>query len=99
MGVLVNGINIFGVGSPCGFSSKCPEQGGPSKYVDAVVSEGHTVDGCGGHPAPTHQYHVHSGIGMTTNYKREMCQLPQDVAGEHSKLLGWLFDGFGIYGR
>lgn len=26
MGVLRNGVDIFGVGSPCGFSSKCPEQ-------------------------------------------------------------------------
>jgi len=49
MGVLLNGVNIFGVGSPCGFSSKYPENGGPSKYVDVVDSEGHTTDQCGGH--------------------------------------------------
>ena len=31
-----SGVNIFGVGSPCGFSSKCPDQGAPTKWVDAV---------------------------------------------------------------
>ena len=74
-------------------------QGGPSKYVDAVEAEGHTVDTCGGHAAPTHQYHLHSGVGMTTNQLRESCELPTDVAGQHSSLLGWMFDGYGLYGR
>ena len=31
MGVLLNGVNVFGVGSPCGYSSQCPQDGGPSK--------------------------------------------------------------------
>ena len=99
IGVLMNGVNIFGVGSPCGYSSKCPQQGGPSQWVDAVESEGHTVDSCGGHAAPSHQYHIHSGVGMVTSEGRRKCQLPVDVVGEHSELLGWLFDGFGLYGR
>lgn len=99
IGVLFNGVNIFGVGSPCGYSSKCPSNGGPSQYVDAVESEGHTVDPCGGHPAPTHQYHVHSGVGMTTNELRQSCKLPIDEPKSHSELLGWMFDGYGLYGR
>ena len=99
LGVLTNGVNIFGVGSPCGYSSKCPDQGAPSKYVDAVESEGHTVDYCGGHPAPTLQYHIHSGVGITTNSGRQACGLAVDTPGEHSALLGWLFDGIGLYGR
>ena len=98
MGVLKNGVNIFGVGSPCGFSSKCPEDGGPTIYVDAVEAEGHTVDFCGGHPAPTNQYHVHSGTKITTSSARQTCQLPVDTPGKHSELLGWMFDGFGLYG-
>ena len=32
LGVLKNGVRIFGVGSPCGFSSKCPDEGGPTKW-------------------------------------------------------------------
>ena len=99
MGVLINGVNVFGVGSPCGFSSKCPQDGGPSKYVDAVEAEGHTVDSCGGHAAPTHQYHIHSGVGMTSNELRMKCSLPIDVEKEHSSLVGWMFDGYGLYGR
>lgn len=99
MGVLKNGVNIFGVGSPCGFSSKCPQDGGPTKWVDAVESEGHTVDFCGGHAAPTNQYHIHSGVGMNSSSQREACQLPMDTPGQHSVLLGWLFDGYGMYGR
>lgn len=99
MGVLLNGVNIFGVGSPCGFSSKCPQDGGPSKWVDAVESEGHTVDMCGGHAAPTHQYHIHSGVGLVTAEQRKTCELPVDTAQEHSRMLGWMFDGYGLYGR
>ena len=99
IGVMKNGVNIFGVGSPCGYSSKCPNEGGPSQYVDAIESEGHTVDQCGGHPAPTNQYHIHSGIGIMTNDGRTKCGLATDIAGQHSPLLGWLFDGYGMYGQ
>ncbi len=60
---------------------------------------GHTVDGCGGHPAPTHQYHVHSGIGMETSDLRKTCGLPVDEPKTHSELLGWMFDGYGLYGK
>lgn len=99
MGVLWNGVNVFGVGSPCGYSSKCPEDGGPTKWVDAVESEGHTVDQCGGHAAPTDQYHIHSGVGLNTSAQRVECKMPTDTAGQHSALLGWMFDGVGLYGR
>ena len=99
IGVLVNGVQVFGVGSPCGFSSDCTEDGAPTDYVDAVDSEGHTVDFCGGHAAPTGGYHIHSGIEFVTAKQRKACKLPVDVEGEHSQLLGWMFDGFGLYGR
>lgn len=99
MGVLKSGVMVFGVGSPCGYSSKCPDEGAPTKYVDAVESEGHTVDQCGGHPAPTGQYHVHSEIGFNTSEGRGACKLPKDTVGQHSELLGWMFDGFGLYGH
>ena len=99
IGVLVNGVQVFGVGSPCGFNSDCSDEGAPTDYVDAVDSEGHTVDHCGGHAAPTGNYHVHSAIGISTSAEREACELPADVEGEHSQRLGWMYDGFGIYGR
>jgi hypothetical protein len=99
MGVLTSGVMVFGVGSPCGYSSKCPEDGAPTKYVDAVESEGHTVDQCGGHAAPTHDYHIHSSVGINSSTSQVQCKVSPDVAGQHSPLFGWMFDGFGLYGR
>ena len=99
LGVLINGVNIYGVGSPCGFGASCPNNGGPSNYVDAVESEGHTVDQCGGHASPSRAYHVHSNLGFNITDGRHSCQLPVDVSGEHSQLLGWMFDGYAIYGQ
>ena len=101
LGVLLNGVNIFGVGSPCGFGSPCPEDDSqaPSMYVDAVESEGHTTDQCAGHSSPTGEYHVHSNLGFNDTTGRQVCQLPVDTPGEHSQLLGWMFDGYGIYGQ
>lgn len=99
LGVLLNGVNIFGVGSPCGFGSRCPRDGGPTLYVDAVESEGHTTDQCAGHSSPTGAYHVHSNLGFNSSSGRQTCQLPVDTPGEHSQLLGWMFDGYGIYGQ
>lgn len=101
LGVFENGVFIFGVGSPCGFGSDCPDENSaaPSEYVDAVESEGHTVDSCGGHAAPTGHYHMHSGLSLDVASQRQACGLPLDTSGDHSVRLGWMFDGFGIYGR
>lgn len=98
LGVLQNGVNVFGVGSPCGYSSRCPDEGAPTPYVDAVASEGWTVDECGGHADPHGTYHIHSGVAINTSAALAACKLPVNVKGEHSKLLGWIFDGFGLYG-
>ena len=101
LGILINEVNLFGVGSPCGYKLRCPQDRDPSKYVDAVLSEGHTTDQCGGHADPNHNYHVHSQTGFNASKPngRQDCVLAKDTPGEHSKLLGWLFDGFGIYGQ
>ena len=48
---------------------------------------------CGGHAAPTHQYHLHSGVGMVSAELQEARQLPVDGAKQHSQLSGWMFDG------
>ena len=92
-------LRFFGLGSPCGFSSDCPDDGAPTIYVDAVDAEGHTVDSCAGHAAPTGSYHIHSGSGINSTEQRQACRLPVDTEGEHSALVGWMFDGFGLYGR
>ena len=100
IGVLVNGVVVYGVGAPCGGrNSPCPVDGGLSGYVDAFEAEGRTLDQCGGHPDGMDRYHVHTGNNFTTNSGRTMCALPVDTAGEHSVLLGWMFDGFPLYGQ
>lgn len=101
LGVFLNGVRIFGFGSPCGFSSPCPatDSSAPTNFVDAVQSEGRTTDYCGGHADPMSHYHIHSGLGIGNATQRASCSLPTDVAGNHSELLGWMIDGFGMYGR
>ena len=101
IGVLVNGVVVFGRGSPCGAGSQCPGQGteAPSSFVDAVDSEGRTIDQCGGHPQMTGEYHIHSAVTFMNSSGRQMCRLPVDTPGEHSILLGWMFDGFPMYGQ
>ena len=53
---------------------------------DAVAHE--AQDQCQGHPAPRGTYHYHS---------LSLCLDSGDAAG-HSPLMGYAFDGFGIYG-
>ena len=93
IGVWVNGVNVYGVGAPCGGGSVCPDQGAPTIWVDAVESEGSTLDMCGGHPSPSYQYHIHAGFMFNMSRGREVCRLPSDTEGEHSELLAWMFDG------
>lgn len=101
IGILDNGVYIYGSSSPCGFGANCPSDGtgAPTQYVDAVDSEGHTIDYCGGHPTPFLEYHVHSGASFSDRRAgRERCGLETDTDGNHSIRLGWMYDGFGLYG-
>ena len=54
---------------------------------DAVAHE--VQDDCGGHPQNTGVYHYHS-LGDC---------IGEDAQGQHSPLMGYAFDGFGIYGH
>ena len=57
-------------------------------YRDAVAWE--VQDACQGHPERSGQYHHHS---IST------CLSQKDITGQHSPLLGYIADGFGIYGN
>ena len=83
---------VYGRGSPCGFGSDCPSNGtgASSEYVDAVDSEGQTINQCRGHPQGQGQYHIHSGATFMDSIGRQMCDL---------LLLEWMFDGFPMYGQ
>ena len=48
------------------------------------------TDACDGHPAPGNSYHYHS---------LPSCGLAADVSGQHSALVGYVADGFGLYGK
>ena len=98
IGVFTNGVNVYGPASPCGAGSKCTDEGAPTDWVDAIDSEGHIVDQCAGRADGMDMYHIHAGLGIDTNQQREACNLTTDVPGEHSQLLGWMFDGFAFYG-
>ncbi len=49
-----------------------------------------TEDACQGHPEQSGQYHHHTS---------SVCLTQRDVAGQHSPLVGYIADGFGIYGN
>jgi hypothetical protein len=53
---------------------------------DAVAHE--ILDGCGGHPERSGQYHYH-----------DQAPCLDDPGRDHSALIGYAFDGFGIFGR
>jgi hypothetical protein len=55
---------------------------------DAVAWE--IQDSCQGHPEQTGQYHYHSVSS---------CISQKDTAGQHSPLVGYIADGFGLYGN
>ncbi|MFZ6845459.1 YHYH protein [Undibacterium sp. RuTC16W] len=55
---------------------------------DAVAWE--VQDACQGHPERTGQYHHHS---------ISSCLSQKDQVGQHSPLVGYIADGFGIYGN
>ena len=61
-----------------------------AQMQDAYITEAKTFDKCGGHPQMQGEYHYHeetpAGCANT------------DVAGQHSKLFGIMFDGIPIYG-
>lgn len=105
IGVLENGVILYGMGSPCGVgkdSAPCPstDPTAPSNYIDAFESEGHTFDQCGGHPSNMGgRYHIHSAASFINSTGRIMCDLPTDTAGSHSVRLGWMLDGFAMYGQ
>ncbi len=54
---------------------------------DAVAWE--IQDTCGGHPQVSGQYHYHGAASCLTD---------SSGAGQHSGLVGYAYDGFGIYG-
>jgi len=95
--VLLNGVALNGVATK--LSEALPADvrlEGSDRWVDAVVAEAWMDDGCLGHLSGGGNYHTHAG--RWSPEQRIACGLPQDDAGQHSPLLGWAFDGHGLFG-
>jgi len=96
--VLVNGVALNGLATKLSEALHAGEpMVGEDRWVDAVHAESWMDDGCFGHLSGGGNYHTHAGL-WSSSAQREACKLPVDASGEHSKLLGWAFDGYGLYG-
>lgn len=82
IGVLVNGVVLFNGGDAMSYNNQ------NIWHRVAYYFEGVSFDTSGGHPAPGGAYHYH--INMKKLYTPN--------ASQHSPLLGYLFDGYPVYG-
>ncbi|MBS1514603.1 MAG: YHYH protein [Bacteroidetes bacterium] len=82
IGVFKNGVVAFNAGDAMSYNNL------GIWHRNAYYFEGTGFDTSGGHPAPGGAYHYH--INMTRLYSGN--------ASQHSPLVGYMFDGFPIYG-
>lgn len=82
IGMFKNGVVAFNAGDAMSYNN------GGIWHRNAYYFEGTGFDTSGGHPAPGGVYHYH--INMKKLYTVN--------ASQHSPLLGYMFDGFPIYG-
>lgn len=82
IGVLINGVVLFNAGDAQSYNNQ------NVWHRIAYYFEGTGFDTSGGHPAPGGAYHYH--INMKKLYTANSSQ--------HSPLLGYMFDGYPIYG-
>lgn len=82
IGVLINGVVLFNSGDAMSYNNQNIWHR-VAQYFEAV-----SFDTSGGHPAPGGVYHYH--INMKKLYTPN--------ASEHSPILGYMFDGYPLYG-
>ena len=82
IGVLVNGVVLFNPGDAMSYNNQNIWHR-VAQYFEAV-----SFDTSGGHPAPGGVYHYH--INMKKLYTPD--------ENEHSPILGYMFDGYPLYG-
>jgi hypothetical protein len=111
MGVANNGVVLFNPSAAPGAlpgGSVVPNAGWT---FDAVFNEAsYLVDACGGHPQNTGEYHYHAGSFLINCWDSKLSggtpyYNDTDFGGDkfrhtdgHSKVLGWCFDGYPLYG-
>ncbi len=82
IGVLINGVVLFNSGDAMSYNNQ------NIWHRVAQYFEGIGFDTSGGHPAPGGVYHYH--INMKKLYTPN--------SSEHSPILGYMFDGYPLYG-
>ena len=82
IGVLKNGVVLFNAGDAMSYNNQNIWHR-LAQYFEAV-----SFDTSGGHPAPSRAYHYH--INMKKLYSPDSAQ--------HSSILGYMFDGYPLYG-
>ncbi len=82
IGVLKNGVVLFNAGDAMSYNNQNIWHR-LAQYFEAV-----SFDTSGGHPAPSRAYHYH--INMKKLYSPDSTQ--------HSQILGYMFDGYPLYG-
>eukprot|EP01084_Bolivina_argentea_P099002 177964_1 len=83
LGIALNGVSIF---SPAA-DQEC---------TDAVEAEKTTFDHCGGHATMDGNYHYHLAPSCLLDILQDADTINKNYA--HSAQIGWIFDGFPIYG-
>jgi hypothetical protein len=82
IGVLINGVVLFNSGDAMSYNNQNVWHR-VAQYFEAV-----SFDTSGGHPSPTGSYHYH--INMKKLYNAD--------PSKHSPVLGYMFDGYPLYG-
>lgn len=82
IGVLINGVPFFNALDAFSYQNE------NVWHQNAMYFEGASFDSCKGHPAPGGVYHPH---------QRPIC-VEADDPTHHSKIIGFGFDGYPIYG-
>lgn len=83
MGILINGVSLFNPSDA--FSYNNQRVWNRNAYYNEKIS----FDSCNGHPAPNGEYHNHIDAP---------CMYDNKDSTKHSPLIGWLFDGYPLYG-
>ena len=82
IGVWTNGVAIYNASDARSYNNR------NVWHQNAIAVEGPSFDGCGGHPAPSQQYH---------NHQNAACIYTESPVA-HSSIVGFAFDGYPVYG-
>ncbi|MGI9243189.1 MAG: sulfatase-like hydrolase/transferase [Verrucomicrobiales bacterium] len=114
IGLFVDGVSMFDTRDAFSYDTSAGQDDGPMAgggvngddawNRDAYVNEGVTFDAGNAHQAgPNHHYHANPPglrhlLGDSVDYHEPTNTYTESFNGEHSPILGWVRDGYPIYG-